>query len=217
MYSKYKGNTMNKILLALVVMVGLTASTYANSPNDTRANIKPMSAKKIKKMDNRLTKHKAVRRNFKSQKEFSQRRQSRMNKQRRSTASRKSTASKHMRYDNNRYDSGYNYEAPETYREPYRPIRQRGYRYSKKGWILAYQYDRASFYDNEGYFYGYFNHYGYYFEDVFYRYDRYYSYRDRARGRGLFNQRYYMPTNASYYGFCAARYDDRDPMESYDR
>lgn len=210
MYSKYKGNTMNKILLALVVMLGLTASTYANSPNDTKANMKPMSAKKIKKMDNRLTKQKAVRRNFKSQKEFSQRRQSRMNKQHRSTASRKSTASKHMRYDNNnRYNSGYNYEAPEVYREPYRPIRQRGYRYSKKGWILAYQYDRASFYDNEGYFYGYFNRYGYYFEDVFYRYDRYYSYRDRARGRGLFNNMYHMPSNASYYGFCDARYDDR--------
>jgi len=66
---------MNKILLALVVMVGLTASVYASSPNDTRANMKAMSAKKIKKMDNRLTKHKAVKRNFKSKKEFSQRRQ----------------------------------------------------------------------------------------------------------------------------------------------
>jgi len=202
---------MNKILLALVVMVGLTASVYASSPNDTRANMKPMSAKKIKKMDNRLTKHKAVKRNFKSKKEFSQRRQSRMNKQHRSTAS------KYMRHDNNRYNSGYNYEAPQAYAEPYRPVRQRGYRYSKKGWILAFQYDRASFYDNEGYFYGYFNRYGYYFEDVFYRYDRYYSYRDRARGRGLFNNMYHMPSNASYYGFCDSRYDDRDHMQSYDK
>ena len=41
-----------------------------------------------------------------------------------------------------------------------------------------------------------------YFEDVFYRYDRYYGYKDRVRGRGLFDHRYYMPADARQYDFC---------------
>ncbi|CAA6822880.1 MAG: Unknown protein [uncultured Sulfurovum sp.] len=83
--------------------------------------------------------------------------------------------------------------------------RQRGYRHFKRGWMLAYRYDRASFYDSEGFYNGYFNRHGYYFEDTFYRYDRFYSFKDRVRGRGLFDNNYYMPSACRKYGFCNKR------------
>ena len=104
------------------------------------------------------------------------------------------------RYANGRH---YNYANTAMETHPHLPlIRQDGYLHPKRGWVLAYRYDRASFYDNEGFFYGYFNRFGYYFENEFYRYDRYYTYRDRLRGQGLFDNKYYMPANASYYGLC---------------
>ena len=162
-------------------------------------------------MDHKLTKHKAMKRNFKTQKEFKHRQQ-------RKTVHKTAgyTKSKNMHQDTRNYNNGYNYNRSD-YRNDYRPITQRGYRYSNRGWILAYKYDRASFYDDQGYFYGYFNRYGYYFEDVFYRYDGYYTYRDRVKGRGLFNHRYYMPANAKYYGFCETRYNDRNHERGYNR
>ena len=76
---------------------------------------------------------------------------------------------------------------------------QRGYRHTRRNWYLTYLYERASFYDRHGYKYGYFSRRGFMFEGEFYRYDRYYSYRDRLRGRGLFEHRYYRP-NYSQFG-----------------
>jgi len=200
-----KGNTMNKIFLTLLITFGFTSALFASIQNDVKHS-KPMSEHKIKKMDRKLNKHKAVKRNFKTQKEFNHK------LQRKSITKHK----KHLSKQNMRYNNGYNYNRnmPKAY---YRTIRQRGYNYSNRGWSLAYKYDRASFYDNQGYFYGYFNRYGYYFEDIFYRYDRYYTYRDRVRGRGLFSHRYYMPANANYYGFCATRHTDRNYERGYDR
>ena len=55
-----------------------------------------------------------------------------------------------------RYNNGYHYNRS-VYSDYNRMKRQRGYQHGKKGWTLAYRYDRASFYDNEGYYYGYFN------------------------------------------------------------
>jgi len=198
---------MNKILLTLLISIGIISTSYAAAEN----KIKPISENKIKRMDYKLTKHKAMKRNFKTQKEFKHRQQKKM-MHRNSTF----TKSKNMHYNSRDYSNGYNYNRTD-YRDDYRPITQRGYRHSNRGWILAYQYDRASFYDNQGYFYGYFNRYGYYFEDVFYRYDGYYTYRDRVKGRGLFDQRYYMPANAKYYGFCNTRYNDRSYERGYTR
>lgn len=60
-------------------------------------------------------------------------------------------------------------------------------------WYRGYRYERLPFFDRYGYFYGYFNEIGYFFEGIFYRYDRYYTYRDRLRGRGLFDHFYYRP------------------------
>jgi len=189
---------MKKIFLVLILIIGFINPTFAQ--NDTRNTIKPMAEHAIKKMDRKLTKHKALKRNFSTKQEFKR------NKQRRMMRNNKHITSKSMRNHTNRYNNGYDY-TPTGYRDDYRPIRQRGYGLAKQGWILAYRYDRASFYDNEGFFYGYFNRYGYYFEDVFYSYDRYYTYRDRVRGRGLFNRSYYMPANANYYGFCDTPYN----------
>jgi len=193
---------MHKIILTILISAGLTMGAYASSQInfDQKKSTKPISANKIKSMDNRLTKHKAVKRTFKTKKEFQHHTRHRNT----SRDIHQLPSSKYSHYRN-----GYKY-SDAYYRDEYRPIRQRGYRYSKRGWFLAYRYDRASFYDNEGYYYGYFNKYGYYFEDVFYRYDRYYTYRDRVRGRGLFSHRFYMPANDQFYGFCESRYNHRD-------
>jgi len=199
---------MNKLLITLIISLGLTVA-YASSHNDS--NIKPISENKIKRMDHKLTKHKALKRNFRTQKEFKHTQQQKITHK-----NIKRTASKNMHYDTRHYDNGYNYNR-NGYYDDYRPVRQRGYRYSNRGWLLAYKYDRAAFYDNQGYYYGYFNRYGYYFEDMFYSYDAYYTYRDRVRGRGLFDRHYYMPANASHYGFCATRYTDRNHERGYDR
>ena len=200
---------MKKILLTLLLTFGLVANAQASNENT-----KKLPEATIKKMDRQMTQGKAQTRNFKTHKEFK-----RMQQRKVTHPNVKRTASKSMHYNNGGYQNGRNYGYTESrgYYDDYRPIRQRGYNRTKRGWILAYQYDRASFYDNEGSFYGYFNRYGYYFEDVFYRYDRFYTYRDRVRGRGLFNHRYYMPANASHYGFCTSNHRDSGYNRSYER
>jgi len=200
---------MNKILLTFLLTLGLTLSAHASNQD-----VKQLPEATIKKMDRKMTKHKAQARTFKTHKEFK-----RMQQKKVTHSNVKRTASKNMRYNTGHYENGRNYGYSEStrYYDDYRPTRQRGYNHPKRGWVLAYRYDRASFYDNEGSFYGYFNRYGYYFEGVFYRYDRYYTYRDRVRGRGLFNHRYYMPANANYYGFCATNYRDGGYDRNYER
>ncbi len=177
---------MKQLLLTTLISIGLTLGANAKT-YDHQDNMQDMSSKKIKRMDRKYSKHKAKKRHFKTQKEFLHR-----------------SKHKHSKnYDKHaNYRQGYNYKR-ERYRADYNynRNRQRGFSHWKRGWTLAYRYDRASFYDNKGYYYGYFNHHGYYFEDVFYRYDRYYTYQDRVRGKSLFNHRYYMPVNRRYYSF----------------
>jgi hypothetical protein len=210
---------MNKLLLTLILTFGLSSIVYAQSHVEKQHSIKPISEKRIQKMDHRLTKHKALKRTFKNKQEFQHKKRNIHMKTSMMKHNGKHVISgkmhKKIAYNNN-YDNGYNYNAT-SYKDDYRPIRQRGHRYSKQGWILAYRYDRAVFYDNEGFYYGYFNRHGYYFEDVFYRYDRYYTYRDRVRGRGLFDRQYYMPANANYYGFCESRANHRAYDRGYNR
>jgi hypothetical protein len=179
---------MRKILITLLSIAIASTTLFAQNSEH-----KAFSEQKLQKMDRKLTKHQAHKRTFHSKKEFIHKK-----KMQRSTL-RKQIIHNNMRYPSNKsYDNGYFYSQEQ---KRVATPRQRGYRYSKRGWMLAYRYDRASFYDNEGYHYGYFNRHGYYFEGVFYRYDRDYTYQDRVRGRGLFDYRYYMPENARYYGF----------------
>ena len=182
---------MKQILLTLLISFGLTIGANAQR-YDARDTTQNMSSKKIKKMDRKHTRHKAKKRHFKTQKDFQHR-------------SRHNNSRNFKSYTS--YTNGHNYNREtDRYRHDYRKNRQRGFTQWKRGWTLAYRYDRASFYDNQGYYYGYFNHEGYYFEEVFYRYDRHYTYKDRIRGRGLFDHRYYMPENSRYYGFDSNRY-----------
>ena len=78
----------------------------------------------------------------------------------------------------------------------------RPHRYFKRGWVLAYRYDQASFVDRYGYRYDGFDRYGFTFEGYYFRYNARYRYRDRVRGRGYFDRFYYAPLRARYYGFC---------------
>lgn len=182
---------MKQLLLTLLISFGLTLGANAQR-YDARDTSQNMSTKKINKMDRRHTKHKAKKRHFKTHQEFINR-------------SRHNNSKGFKNYSN--YMNGYNYNrGTERYNHHNKRNRQRGYSQWKRGWTLAYRYDRASFYDNQGYYYGYFNHDGYYFEEMFYRYDRHYTYQDRIRGKGLFDHRYYMPENSRYYGFGLSRH-----------
>ena len=84
---------------------------------------------------------------------------------------------------------------------------QHAYRHYRRQWYLTYLYERASFYDRHGYFYGYFNQRGFMFEGVFYRYDRAYTYQDRLHGKDLFAHRFYRPIRRYVY-------DDFEPNVS---
>lgn len=79
----------------------------------------------------------------------------------------------------------------------------RAYARPKRGWVLAYVYDHADFYDRYGFHYGDFDRRGFMFEGRWFRYNARYSYRDRLRGRGYFDRYYYVPHHARRYGFCA--------------
>jgi len=182
-------------LLTITIMIGLSFQTSASTE---------LTPKTVQRLDQKMTKKRAHPKRFKTQKEYQRLKQRGhvANKRQRSHRSMDdmfgSPTQKRVRkryIENARYD-GYRYP-----REP----KVQGYRYFKRGWYLAYRYDRAGFYDRYGYHYGYFNSYGFYFDGIFYGYDRYYRYQDRLRGRGLFDTRYYMPENASGYGFCLPR------------
>ena len=163
-------------LIWMLLIVSLTISTALQAKNFGNtaniANETPLEQHRIQSMDRKLGKHQAIKRDFRDQKEFLYQKR---------------------------------YQKHHTHREllpyPTHVFKQRGYPYSKRGWELAYRYDRAPFYYRFGYYYGYFNQHGYYFEGQFYRYDRWYSYHDRLRGKGVFEERYYMPANYLYYGF----------------
>lgn len=170
----------------IIISAGLSTAADADLNQKQQHNIKPMQEHQIKHMDRELTKHQAIKKIFITKKEFLHKENRRINKH---FSSKQAGYDRRYVYDNKRY------------KEVYHPIKQHGYKQSKRGWTLAYIYDRASFYDKEGFYYGYFNRHGYYFENLFYRYDRYYTYNDRIKGRGLFDHRYYMPANSRYYGF----------------
>ena len=200
------------LLLTLGLIVIFSTNAIAQTPDGNRAgkqkNAKHLKQHDIQKMDKHLNKKRAVERKFKSHKEFKRmqreykRTQRKMHRGPSSKYYDRSMGDRKPRRGGHHYSDEYVYYDDDRSYRSYHRTRQHGYRHYRRGWYLAYRYDRASFYDRYGYYYGYFNRYGYYFEDVFYRYDRYYTYRDRLRGRGLFDYRYYVPHNSRYYGFC---------------
>jgi len=182
-------------MFALLMIFGLSLQASASGE---------LSPKKVQRLDKKMTKKKARTKRFRTQKEYQK-------LKRRGRAPQKRVSSnKRM---NDLFRSGHKKRVQKRYVEDEwyggwdypRGPRQQGYRNFKRGWYLVYRYDRATFYDRYGYHYGYSNRYGFNFDGIFYSYDRYYRYQDRLRGRGLFDNRYYMPANASRYGFCSPR------------
>jgi len=202
---------MNKFISTAAVafvLLGFGSSLGAEVLKDAR----PMKVEKIQTMDKKMTQKRVMKKRFRNQKEFQQMKQHKRSTQKR--AAKRATSRGHKSYkyrdgsvdrNGHRYDNSYGYDDGYRYEQRRARIKQRGYRNSKRGWYLAYRYDRAIFNDRYGYHYGYFNQNGYYFEGVFYGYDRDYRYSDRVRGRGVFDNRYYMPSNYNYYGFSTPR------------
>jgi len=197
-------HTLHKLLLFGTLLLSTVSLVHAQH-QDPAAQIVD-----IAKLDRTMNKHKAKPRRFKTKEEFRRtqlRRQTHTQREKKAIHKRIQAHTKQMmphtrsyRHGNHSYRdddmSGYDerYYRPMIYGKPHR--------YTKRGWVLAYRYDRAEFYDREGFHYGYFNRYGYMFEGEFYRYDRYYTYRDRIKGRGLFDRYFYAPAQWRYYGFC---------------
>jgi len=178
----------NYLWIAAILLVAGTVFAQARTSYDVSEERVDIS-----KLDRYYTSHTAQRRTFTNKHEYK--------RHKRRIAKR---IERHPpRYHPSRYHRGENYRN-DPYARPDREVRhfQRAYRYPKRGWVLAYRYDRAAFYDREGFYYGYFNRYGYFFDGIFYRYDYYYTYRDRVRGRGLFDRYFYRPAKWRYYGFC---------------
>jgi len=191
---------MKKIIsvVTIVTFMMMGLSSYASAAQE-------MSAKKVQRLDRKMTKRSAHKKRFRTQKEYMSMKKRARSPRKRVVSTRRtgdifrtSRQKTQRRYanDDTWYGDDWNYP---------RGPRQKSYRNFKRGWYLAYRYDRASFYDRYGYEYGYFNRHGYYFDGIFYGYDRYYGYNDRIRGRGLFDGQYYMPANANRYGFCQSR------------
>jgi len=204
-----KGFQMRKIISAIAIAILATVSTQASTqPNE------PMSQKKIKRLDRQLTA--PLSRHFKSISEYKRYKNFKATAPRRAYNQRRvgDIDTYHAHFEARWSDDrGYGYRdsddrySDDRYRDDWddgytkKIIKQHGYKYTKRGWYLAYRFDRAEFNDQYGYHYGYFNKYGFFFDGEFYAYDRYYGYRDRVRGKGVFDGLYYMPANSKLYGF----------------
>ena len=179
----------HKHLFAAVVLLFSLQTLQAESYNEHIEKID------IVKLDHHYTSHHAKKRTFKSKQAFKR-------------IQAHPTHVPHNRHVSSApvqvHPSRYRPQNRVTYYDRYIPQRQyeRVHRRSRRGWVLAYRYDRAEFFDRDGFYYGYFNRDGYFFEGVFYRYDYSYTYRDRVRGRGLFDRYYYRPSAWREYGFC---------------
>jgi len=184
-------------ILKILTLAGLLSTTTIQL--SAQEGPKVMNQTKIKQLDRKLTSHKARDRNFntkfqyKRHKKYIRARQMR-GKYLQPYRYNKYMAENHRYHNNGERHFGIPRAYPIEYGHPHP--------HHKRGWVLAYRYDRAGFYDRDGFYYGYFNHHGYYFEDVFYRYDRFYTFHDRVRGRGLFDRYFYRPAEYRHYGFC---------------
>ena len=178
-----------------------------------------------KRMDRKLNRKHAKRRSFKTIEQFRRthaRPRSSVPRGKRVTHRGITSNKKHFRehssrrsnrhHRSNRYNSNYyedEYYDTNTYDRWEPRHTQRAYRHYQRNWYLTYLYERAFFYDRYGYKYGYFNRRGFMFEGEFYRYDRQYTYRDRLRGRGLFEHRYYRPVYSQFNDLFAGIGSDR--------
>ncbi len=211
---------MTKAILCIALGLTTLFSENTLSSTMTEKNVKIHSdtkfvqkkyrtdKKHFKNMDRQLSKKRAMKRKFKTHDEFKKMKHHRANKRltKHSIENRSHKRSqRHSNYKQDRYTEGRRYyrDNDRRYSRDHHS-KTHGHRHTRNSWYLTYRYERTSFYDRYGYYYGYFNRHGYLFEGDFYRYDRYYTYRDRVRGKGLFDYRYYRPV-MDYY---SSSFDD---------
>jgi hypothetical protein len=113
--------------------------------------------------------------------------------------------------EHGQYDEQYEETCTVPAVRPHRYRPQHGYRHYRRQWYLTFLYEKASFVDRHGYFYGYFDKRGFYFDGTYYRYDRAYTYQDRLHGKGLFEHRFYRPRTHDRYAH--GRWDTREEYE----
>jgi hypothetical protein len=97
----------------------------------------------------------------------------------------------------------------------HRVHKQHGYRHYRRQWYLTYLYERSSFYDTYGFYYGDFDRYGFMFDGRWYGYDYNYTYQDRLHGKGIFEHRYYRPISYRYRHMARDDYQGGDEGFSF--
>ncbi|MBD3789382.1 MAG: hypothetical protein IE885_03265 [Campylobacterales bacterium] len=187
--------TIATLILGSVVLFGANHDDNDERQKQNKSNTTSIHAKQIRQIDREHTKEHTRQRDFKTQKEFQRIKENRMGvemkHETRLRGDHHEPSWKDKDHDHGQNDP-YAYKN-RKYIKAKQIHRHRGYKYPFRSWFRSYEYYRAPFYDQFGYYYGYFNLIGYYFEGIFYRYDRYYTYQDRIRGKGLFDDWYYSP------------------------
>ena len=73
-----------------------------------------------------------------------------------------------------------------------------------------FDYRRSSYYDNYGYFYGYFDRNGYFYNNIYFSYDNRYTYYDRLHHRG-----YFKPNKAHYRTYQYHKHNNWNRTRQY--
>jgi len=75
-------------------------------------------------------------------------------------------------------------------------FRKDDHRYDKR--YRDFDYDRNGYYNNDGFYFGFFDRNGYFFNNIYFEYDSRYSYRDRYYRRGYFEPSYHHYRRCNY-------------------
>jgi len=70
------------------------------------------------------------------------------------------------------------------------------HRYNKR--YRDFDYDRYGYYNDDGFYFGYFDRSGYFFNNIYFEYNSRYSYRDRYYRRGYFTPSYHHDRRCDY-------------------
>ncbi|HHD80250.1 MAG TPA: hypothetical protein ENK99_01380, partial [Campylobacterales bacterium] len=68
-------------------------------------------------------------------------------------------------------------------------FRKDDHRYDKR--YRDFDYDRYGYYNNDGFYFGFFDRNGYFYNNIYFEYNSRYSYRDRYYRRGYFEPSYH--------------------------
>lgn len=82
------------------------------------------------------------------------------------------------------------------------------HRYDKR--FLNFDYDNNAYYNDDGYYYGYYDTTGYFYNNIFFTYNTLYTYRDRCYRRG-----YFTPRQHHYRTYRYHRVNDWNRVHCY--